>query len=222
MLAGCSDLGDALRPRPLQAGGCDIEPAALDFGDVPVRQSAERTFTVTNRGTSNLSANITSSCPEYAFVAGGGASVIARGETLIVQVRFTPSSSGPSGCTIRTGLACAEVSAAANGFVPSAVSFAADIQPILTNNCVPCHGPPVPQNHMNLSEGVSYANLVNVVSFEFAPAIRVVPSDTAASVVYHKIYGDGRFGPQMPFGGSLQTVERNSIRDWILEGARNN
>jgi hypothetical protein len=112
--------------------------------------------------------------------------------------------------------------AAGGGGVPETVSFAADIQPILTTNCVPCHGPPAPQNHLDLSAGVAWANLVNVTSFEFAPAKRVVPSDTAASVLYHKLEGDDRYGPQMPFGGSLQAVERDAIRAWILEGARNN
>ncbi len=102
------------------------------------------------------------------------------------------------------------------------VSFAADIQPILTSNCIGCHGSVAPTANLDLSAGASRANLVNVVSSGYAPALRVAPADTSASVLFHKVFGTGSYGAQMPFGGSLPQVERERIRAWILEGARDN
>jgi len=105
---------------------------------------------------------------------------------------------------------------------PATVSFAADIQSIFTARCVVCHGPPAPNAGMNLSAGVSYANLVGVVSTGYAPARRIVPGDTTASVLFNKVFGTGRYGATMPLGGSLSQAERHLIRTWIVEGAQNN
>jgi len=223
LLAGCSDLGDPLGPGPPAGAACAIEPPALDFGSVAVGQSSEKAFRILNRGAVELSANLTLSCPDYAFVSGGGPQAIAPGETLTVTIRYTPASGGPSACTVHTGLACSEVALSADGFVPVTVSFAADIQPIFTNRCIGCHGPPVPTANLDLSTGASHANLVNVVSTGYAPALRVAPADTAGSVLFHKVFGTAVYGARMPFGGAaLPQAELDRVRAWILEGARDN
>jgi hypothetical protein len=75
---------------------------------------------------------------------------------------------------------------------------------------------------MNLSAATSFANLVNVVSTGYAPALRVAPGDTTASVLFHKVFGTGVYGATMPQGGSLPQSERALIRAWIVEGAPDN
>lgn len=222
-LAGCSDLGGPLGPTATNEPQCAIEPQTIDLGSVAVGQSSERGFRIRNLGADALSANLTLGCADYAFVSGGGPQTIAPGETLAVTVRYTPSADEPSSCTVLTGLTCGEVSLVANGFVPVTVSFAADVQPIFTDRCLGCHAGPVPTANLDLSAGASRPNLVNVVSTGYAPALRVAPGDTTASVLFHKVFGTGVYGARMPFGGaSLPQVELDRIRTWIVEGARDN
>jgi hypothetical protein len=221
-LSACSDLGDPLRAAAPADARCDIRPASIDFGNVAVGQSGEQPFRIVNVGSVSLNANLTLSCTDFTFVSGGGTHAIAPGETLAVTVRYTAATSGPSSCTIFTGLPCSEITASANGFVPSTVSFATDIQPIFTTSCVGCHGPPQPTGDTDLTAGASYGSLVNVVSSGYAPAVRVIPGDTTHSVLYHKVFGTGQYGPAMPLGGTISQSDRTKIRTWIIEGARNN
>ncbi len=100
----------------------------------------------------------------------------------------------------------------------SELSYAGDIQPILSQNCNNCHG--AGQNNFNSS---SYAAVMASVS----PANtynrnQVVPGDADASPLVDKIEPNPEFGGRMPVGGSLSSAEINAIRTWINEGALNN
>lgn len=103
-------------------------------------------------------------------------------------------------------------------------SYAAQIQPIFTSSCAVagCHEGAFPTGGLVLTSGTSYGNLVNVVSSGYAPAVRVVPADTSASVLFHKVKGTGVYGPQMPAFGSLTAAEIRLIILWIAAGAPNN
>lgn len=103
---------------------------------------------------------------------------------------------------------------------PRPVSYDADIQPIFDATCAfeGCHGN-FPSAALDLRAGVSHAQLVGVISVGYAPAVRVVPGDPAASVLYHKVAATGQFGGQMPVGGSLAAAQIESIRRWISGGA---
>ena len=111
-----------------------------------------------------------------------------------------------------------------NGYVPTptndTVSFSGDLLPIFNEKCNFCH----PSNgNLDMSDNVVYDELVNVVTDAYAPELRVVPFDTAASVMYHKIIDDGIYGLAMPPGGlTLKEGEKELITDWILQGALNN
>jgi len=95
--------------------------------------------------------------------------------------------------------------------------FENDIQPIFNANCIGCH----PGNaDLNLTADFSFANLVNVVSTGYAPALRVKPGDPSGSVLWNKIAGTNIYGQQMPQGGSLTLAEINLIENWILDGAQ--
>ncbi|MGH7742986.1 MAG: hypothetical protein ACRENS_13305, partial [Candidatus Eiseniibacteriota bacterium] len=97
------------------------------------------------------------------------------------------------------------------------VSFSRDVNPIFTNYCSSCH----PWGDPNAS--FSWSQLVNVGSPGYGTHVRVKPNDLVNSVLYGKVTNSGQYGPSMPQGLPLiPTASRNTIKNWILEGARNN
>jgi hypothetical protein len=103
------------------------------------------------------------------------------------------------------------------------VFFSADVQPILTNNCISsCHTPGgiAP---FSLQGGVSRANLVNVQAVSSCTSEkRVLPGNAATSVLYKKISGTS-CGNRMPLNlAPLSQADIDKIRDWIDQGAQNN
>lgn len=101
------------------------------------------------------------------------------------------------------------------------VSFSVDIQPIFNNSCIGCHD----ATHVtgqDLRPGISYSKIVNVVSYGYAPALRVKPFDAANSVLWNKDAGTGVYGQQMPVGGFIPQFEMDLIKKWINQGAKNN
>ncbi len=98
------------------------------------------------------------------------------------------------------------------------VSFANDVQPIFTQNCVSCHPS---SGNLDLRPGQSYDNLVNVPASGYN-GTRVVPNEPENSILYKKIDGSGAYGSNMPLGGSLSQAQINTIKQWIQEGALNN
>ncbi|MBT8259518.1 MAG: hypothetical protein KJO49_13650 [Bacteroidia bacterium] len=104
---------------------------------------------------------------------------------------------------------------------PISISFASDIQPIFSNNCVQCHDETHPTG-LNLQEGFSYDLLVNVSSNNYSPNLRIEPFSPENSVLWHKINDDGVFGGGMPPNGSLSNFEKQKIEEWILQGAQDN
>ncbi len=104
------------------------------------------------------------------------------------------------------------------------ISFSTAIQPILTANCATggCHDAlPAPAS-LDLSPGVSYANLVNVDAVNYSGTMRVKPFDTDSSVLYHKIFDTGVYGGLMPPAGALGATDLDLIKKWIDQGAQNN
>jgi hypothetical protein len=134
--------------------------------------------------------------------------------------------------------ACDEVS---TSLPPEAnpVSFAQDVQPILTANCVGCHGAQPTAKPMSLQAGAAYANIVNIQAAETDTSTlldRIEPGDPEASYLIHKIQGThtaasvrGR-GQRMPLACPVVTPPRacltaeeiQLVRQWVLEGAANN
>jgi hypothetical protein len=103
-------------------------------------------------------------------------------------------------------------------------SFAADIQPIFTNNCVTggCHDATA-SNGLDLRTGNAFGNLVNVVSTDDNSRNRVTPTDAQNSYIVVKIEGRQAVGGRMPLGRSaLSAVTIQNIRNWITQGAKNN
>jgi len=104
------------------------------------------------------------------------------------------------------------------------VSFATDVRPIFEATCGggSCHGTAGAAGNLVLAGADPYSDLINVTSFGYDPAVRVVPGDPEASVLYLKLVGTIPFVPAMPLGGSIDPALTEKIRLWIDEGALDN
>ena len=112
------------------------------------------------------------------------------------------------------------------------VSFANDVQPVLTNNCATsgCHGTPIANpgsKPMVLVAGQAYDNIVGVTSAQLPTMQRIRAGKPDSSYVIHKLMGThrtvGGTGQQMPLGRptlALATIEM--IRTWVAAGAPRN
>lgn len=105
------------------------------------------------------------------------------------------------------------------------VSFSREVQPILTSTCaIPlCHEGPHAEQGMDLRQGHAYDALVGVDSVQCAEK-RVEPGQPATSYLMSKLEGAGPcfIGAVMPSGGALPPADVDAIRNWIIQGAREN
>ena len=89
---------------------CQVTPTVLDFETVSVGGHEDATFTIENIGTGQLRGSVSEACDHYSIVSGGGAFKLGAGESVIVTVRFEPTSTGACVGTVETGLAtCSDV-----------------------------------------------------------------------------------------------------------------
>jgi hypothetical protein len=91
--------------------------------------------------------------------------------------------------------------------VPGQISYALEIQPIFTAECVSCHGegqvPPI------LTEGKSYVSLKNMPDM-------IIVSAPANSILYRKMATGGSMAPY------CTQANADSVFKWISQGAKNN
>ena len=101
-------------------------------------------------------------------------------------------------------------------------SLARDIQPIFATRCAiaGCHITPTEANlGLVLKDAAtSHANLVNVPSGEINGVFRVVPGDSAMSWLIYKLDS----GEMPKEGAMLSQGTRDTLRNWIDQGAQNN
>ena len=96
-------------------------------------------------------------------------------------------------------------------------TYDSEIQPIWDANCTSCHGS---SGNLDLSQGVSYSNIVNVASSGYSGFLLVKPNDPMNSVMHQKIVGNSSFGDRMPKNGTkLSTSDESKIMTWIQNGA---
>jgi len=106
---------------------CRLSTSSQDCGVVVVGDWSESIFTVTNGGAEAMSGNVSESCDHYSIVSGGGPYNLNPDESVMVTVRFEPSSVGQHDCTIDTGSAlCGSVSCTGTGELPDP---ACDVDP---------------------------------------------------------------------------------------------
>lgn len=84
-----------------------------------------------------------------------------------------------------------------------------------------CHSGSNPQANLNLEDGKSYTNLVNINSLLHPGEKRVIPNNSAASILIKSLRGE--ISTEMPLGASpLSNAVIDSIALWIDNGALNN
>src|SRR3989442_40048 len=112
----------------------------------------------------------------------------------------------------------------------NATTLSGNVQPIVSTNCATCHdgvGTSLP-GVQDLTNGHSFNSIVNKPAIQSALK-RVLPSVPDSSYLVHKIQGTQLVPPangsrvRMPFGANpLSRSQINTIRNWILQGAKNN
>jgi mono/diheme cytochrome c family protein len=98
-------------------------------------------------------------------------------------------------------------------------SFADDVQPIFKGRCVSCHTPGAEGTEKSGLDLTSYEGVMK--GTKHGPM--VIPGDAQSSNLMWLL--DWRASPElrMPHGKKkLSTCDRDAIRSWIFEGAKNN
>lgn len=89
------------------------------------------------------------------------------------------------------------------------VSYAYNVVDVFQRGCANCHA-------------YTVANMVNQLSVgPCAARVRVVPGDST-SLMYEKMKAAPSCGSAMPFGPLMSPRQRAIVRDWIVQGARDN
>jgi hypothetical protein len=81
---------------------CFLRPTRLSFGTIPVHDSRDLSFTMTNTGGGVLSGTVTAPCLDFSVI-GSASYNLAAGQYQIFTVRFAPTSEGAASCTLATG-----------------------------------------------------------------------------------------------------------------------
>lgn len=97
---------------------------------------------------------------------------------------------------------------ATGGSAAEAVDFARDVQPLLRQHCIECHGAEMQQGGYRLDRRSS--------AISGAMRRAIAPGSSAGSVLYHRITG---VGAPMPPEEPLAPEEVETLRRWIDEGA---
>lgn len=118
-------------------------------------------------------------------------------------------------------------------------SFANDVMPLFTAHCAMCHGTessPSGDVFLGKTSGDGHSvftGIVGVPSGEYAAMSFITASDPTRSYLMHKLDGDqcqyddkcggGSCERTMPESGGLLTqAERDTVREWIFQGAADN
>ena len=105
--------------------------------------------------------------------------------------------------------------------IPTAASIQANL---FDAQCIECHFGAAPAGDLNLEDGNSFTNLINISRFPSDPdyPIRVIPGDSDNSFLIRKLEGDlsPTEGSQMPLNKTpLSQDAIDIIRQWIDDGA---
>ncbi|MEP7324076.1 MAG: hypothetical protein ABI761_19260 [Saprospiraceae bacterium] len=99
--------------------------------------------------------------------------------------------------------------------IPDAISFSADIIPILSANCstLSCHSGPEPTGNLNLEDAVAFNSLSK-------PGSGYINTVTPKhSILYSQLFSTSL---QMPPDVKLDPCSTDLILKWLEQGAKNN
>lgn len=95
------------------------------------------------------------------------------------------------------------------------VSFALDIQPILTSKCATCHNPT--GEEPDFREGFAYESMEDLIEEG-----DIIPGDAEESELVKMLEGKSEDGNDMPPEEPLTPTQIALIKKWIDEGAGDN
>jgi len=90
------------------------------------------------------------------------------------------------------------------------IDFRRDVQPLLKQHCIDCHGPTQQMNGFRLDRRSS--------ALRGGTFVMIVPGNSALSRLYLRLTGN-EFGQQMPPTGPLSAEQITTIKTWIEQGA---
>jgi ankyrin repeat protein len=93
---------------------------------------------------------------------------------------------------------------------PTAVDFERDVQPLLKQHCVGCHGPTQQMSGLRLDRRSSAIRTGTQI---------VTPGNSASSRLYLRLIGS-EFGTSMPPTGRLEPAAVGVLKAWIDQGAK--
>jgi hypothetical protein len=106
---------------------------------------------------------------------------------------------------------------------PEPVTFSVVQSDVFTASCAfsSCHGSGGGgAADLDLSEGMAYAELVDVAAVDAPDEILVIPGDSASSYLVKKSAGDASIiGDPMPAPSGLEAERLQLLKDWIDAGA---
>ena len=113
-------------------------------------------------------------------------------------------------CLVAVVLGTWAFNAAHSSQVPDKVDFRRDVQPLLKQHCIDCHGPLQQMNGFRLDRRRD--------AMRGGTIAMIAPGNSAGSKLYHKLIGN-QYGTQMPPTGPLSQEQINIIKAWIDQGA---
>src|SRR4026209_70491 len=113
-------------------------------------------------------------------------------------------------CVAGVFLGTCALSAALSHPVTGKVDFRRDIQPLLKQFYIECHGPSQQMHGFRLDRRRD--------AMRGGTVVMITPGNSAGSRLYQKLLGS-RFGPQMPLTGPLNQQQIEIIKAWIDQGA---
>jgi hypothetical protein len=96
---------------------CQLSATTIDFADVIVGQSADRSLTVTNTGGGSLSGTLGLSCPAITIV-GNTSYDLGPQASATFTLRFAPTALGDWTCSLDAGTSCGAVALRGRGVAP--------------------------------------------------------------------------------------------------------
>ncbi len=95
-------------------------------------------------------------------------------------------------------------------YLDGKADFRRDVQPLLKQYCIECHGPSQQMHGFRLDRRRD--------AMRGGTTVMITPGNSAGSKLYQKLIGN-RFGPQMPLTGALSQQQIEIIKAWIDQGA---
>ncbi len=114
------------------------------------------------------------------------------------------------GCVVALSFVAWAFSVAVSSQGPAKVNFARDVQPLLKQYCIGCHGPSQQMNGLRLDRRRD--------AMRGGTGTVIVPGNSGTSRFYLKLIGN-QYGMQMPPTGALKQEQINTLKAWIDEGA---